>query len=219
MLINARLAAFGVAACVLTTIVSVPASAAALTVTTTVSVADIVPGLDDFTGGARNVPPFSAFSGDLAAGDDFDLTINFLPGEQLTINNLSFIWAFSYAFGGSSVVNGTGTLSLLDGSGTVLYASVSKTTDEGFAHFGQSFIKSDFIGLPTSVSFSGLRYVGKLNSYADPGVTSRTYNNPAFYFTADSFISTNLTQIPEPSSILLLATGTVLLLRRKFAQR
>jgi hypothetical protein len=188
--------------------------------TTTISVADIVPGLFGFTGGAQSSPPFSPISGVLAAGDTFDYTISFLPGQQLTINNLSFIWAFSYPAADSSSVNGTGTLSLLDGKGTALHTSNSKTSNEGSFHFGQQFAGSDFPGLPAVVSFSGLHYVGTLNSYAEASVTSRTYNNPGLFFNADSFSAGTIGTpvVPEPSSMVLFGGGALLLLSRKFSR-
>lgn len=181
-----------------------PAVAALVTVSTTLSTADIVPGLNGSTGGVQESPPFTPpFSVQLAEGDTFDYTISFLPGQQLTINNLSFIWAFSYAVE-SSDVTGTGSLSLLDSTGSALYTSNVKTDTEGAAHFGQQFSNSDFTSLPASVTFSGLRYVGTVDDYLEPGVTVRTYNDPAFYFNADGYSA-----VPEPTTMV---AGALLLL-------
>lgn len=70
------------------------ASAATITVKTTLNVADIEAGKSGFTGGVQGAPPFSpGFSVQLAERDVFDFTIDF-GGGQLTIDNLSFIWAF-----------------------------------------------------------------------------------------------------------------------------
>jgi hypothetical protein len=81
-----------------------------------------------------------------------------------------------------------------------------KTVTEGVAHFGQFFNNSDFPSLPASVTFSGLHYVGTVNYYVDPTVTVRTYDDPAFYFNADSYTTT---PVPEPTTMV---AGALLLL-------
>jgi hypothetical protein len=183
-----------------------PAMAAMVSVNTTLDVADIVAGLNGFTGGVQGSPPFSPpFSVQMSAGDTFNYTINFLPGQQLTINNLSQIWAFSYA-DLSTDVNGTGSLSLLDSTGAAIYTSNVKTDTEGSVHFGQFFSNTDFPSLPASVTFSGLHYVGTVNYYVDPTVTVRTYDDPAFYFSAGSYTTT---PVPEPTTMV---AGALLLL-------
>jgi hypothetical protein len=181
-----------------------PAMATIVSVTTTVDVADIVAGGVGF--GVQESPPFSPpFSVQLSAGDTFDYTINFLPGQQLTINNPTLLWAFSYA-DSSTDVNGTGSLSLLDSTGAAIYTSNMKTDTEGSAHFGQFFSNTEFPSLPASVTFSGLHYVGTVNYYVDPTITVRTYNDPAFYFSAASFTTT---AVPEPTTMV---AGALLLL-------
>lgn len=189
-----------------------PAMAVTATVTavatTTLDVTKIVAGQNGFTGGVQNAPPFSPFEVQLAVGDTFDFTINFLSGQQLTVNNLSFIWAYSYA-DIATKVTGTGSLSLLGANGDALFTSVSKTTTEGDVHFGQQFNGSDFTSLPNSVTFSGLHYVGMVDSYEDSGVTTRTYADPGFFFTADSFTTT--TPVPEPEAYAMLMAGLGLL--------
>ncbi len=178
-----------------------PATAATVEVNTTLSVFDIVP-TDDWTGAAEGSPPFSPFSVELEAGDTFEFTISFLQGQQLTIDNLSFIWAFSYADTVSDAT-GTGSLALLDANGDALLTSNVITGTEGSIHFGQQFSDSDFDNLPDSVTFSGLRYAGTLEAYSDPVVISRTYASPAFLFTADSFVAS----VPEPETIAMLIAG------------
>jgi hypothetical protein len=212
MIRKISLAALAIAFAVLCTVAVTPAMAGVVTVTTTLDVNDIQAG--SFTGGVQGAPPFSPFSVDLSAGDTFDYTIDFLPGQELTINNLSMIWAFSYADSSTDVV-GTGALSLLGPTGAPLYTSNTKTDTEGEVHFGQQFNGSDFPGLPASVTFAGLHYVGTVDQYVDPTVTVRTYNDPALYFNADSFS----TGVPEPSSMLLLGTGLLVFggtFKRKF---
>jgi hypothetical protein len=194
-----------------------PAMAETITVTTTLNVADIASG-NGWTGGVQNSPPFSPpFSVQLSAGDTFDFTILFALDQQLTINNLSFIWAFSYA-DLSTDVTGTGSLSLLNSTGAALYTSNLKTDTEGSAHFGQQFNNTDFTDLPTSVTFSGLHYVGTVDSYADTNVTKRTYSDPAFFFSADSYTTT--APVPVPAAIWLLGSGLLGLagLRKKIKE-
>ncbi len=196
-----RLSTLAYAVAVAGSTLVVPATAETIKVDTTLSVTDIVP-TDDWTGAAEGSPPFSPFSVELAAGDTFEFTISFLQGQQLTIDNFSFIWAFSYA-NESSDVTGTGSLALLDANGNALYTSHVITSTEGSIHFGQQLSSSDFDGLPDSVTFSGLRYVGTVESYSDPLVTSRTYASPAFLFSADSFVAS----VPEPETVAMLIAG------------
>lgn len=187
-----------------------PAMASTATVTTTLNVADIQAGLYGFTGGAQGSPPFTPpFSVELSAGDTFDFTINFEPGQKITINNLSFIWAFSYTqFDSGTSVTGTGSLSFLDSNGAALYTSNIKTDTEGAYHFGQNFNDSDFNSLPASVTFSGLHYVGTVDSYSDPVVLVRTYNKPALFFNADSYTAM---PVPESETYAMLIAGLGLL--------
>lgn len=157
-------------------------------------------GWRDFTSTGGAFSP--DFSFDLSAGDSLDFTAQFLPGQQVTLTNASTIWLLSYATaGGATDVNSTGSVSLLDASGASIYTSNIKTDDEGTAHFGQYFSASDFSGLPTTVTFSGVRYVGTLNSYADPTVTTRTYADPQITFGGDA------AAVPEPGTWALMILG------------
>ena len=195
------------------------AHAAVATVQLTLDVSDLTPGKDGFTGGARGTPPFAApFSVTLAEGDTLDMTIDFVGNQTVTINDLSFIWAFSFA-SASSDVSGTGTFTFLDTAGAPVLMSQSKTDTEGSVHFGQQFIASDFTGgLPSSITFGGLHYVGVLNDYLTPGVTSATYNDPALYFNARSFTTdTPPGTVSEPGGALLAALGFGALVRRRRA--
>jgi hypothetical protein len=151
-----------------------------------------------------------AFNGgvnfDLAEGDALDFTIDFLGAQTLTLTNASFLWAFIYSGSPVSDVTGTGTLSLLDGSGTAFLTSNSKTSTEGSVHFGQQFNPADFTGgLPASLTFSGLRFVGTLDDYVEVGVTTRNYNNPAFFLNTDEAIIGGA--VPEPGTWALMIGG------------
>lgn len=175
------------------------ASANTIAVTVHLDVANIAP--DGGLTGAQGFGPSGfedPFSVELAEGDTFDFTILF--NGTLTLDNPTFLWAYSYA-NISSDVQGTGTLQLLDGLGSPLFVSAAKTDTEGSAHFGQQFGPSDFASLPASLTFSGLRYIGTVEDYVEPGVTVRTYNNPAFFFTADNF---TVESVPDAGSAMLL---------------
>jgi hypothetical protein len=162
-------------------------------------------GWRDFTttGGAFS----PTFTFELSAGDTLDFTANFLAGQSVTLTDASTLWLFSYeTAGGSSNVNSTGTLALLDAAGNPLYTSNVKTDDEGSAHFGQDFNTTDFTALPSTVTFSGLRYVGTLNHYDDPTVSVRTYADPQVVFGGSDAIVTG-GGVPEPATWGLMLVG------------
>ena len=157
--------------------------------------------------GWQSPPAFNGgYSVALAVGDTFDFTIDFLGAQTLTTNNLSVIWAFSYANGAPSTVDGTGTFSFLDAGGNAFLMSNSKSSSEGSVHFGQLFGGGDFAGgLPSSLTFSGVRYVGTLTGYDEPGLTTRDYDNPAFFLNADT--ATIGGAVPEPAAWALMLAG------------
>ena len=159
-----------------------------------------------FTAGWRGFGSFSpAFSFELAAGDSLDYTIDFKGEQTLTLTNPTFFWAFSYATSGESTgANGTGTLTLLDTAGAPIFTTSVKTDDEGAVHFGQQFSDADFGGLPGVLTFGGLRYVGTLDGYDDPGVTVRTYADPQVLFNADGAL---VGGVPEPAAWTLMIAG------------
>lgn len=167
----------------------------------TLDTASIVPGGSGFTGNATSgfTPPFSV---DLAEGDTFDLTIDFAGSQTLTIDGLDLIWAFSFA-DVSSEVEGTGKFQFLNADGSVLLESLEKTDVEGSVHFGQFFFASDFSSLPTSITFGGVRYVGTVVDYLEPGVTTRSYNAPGLSFESTGFT----TAVPEPGTWALMLAG------------
>jgi uncharacterized protein (TIGR03382 family) len=181
-----------------------PAAAATATVAVTLDVSQITDTGNGFTGTAQGAPAFApAFTFDLAEGDTLDYTVQFLGGQSLTLFNPSLLWSLVFVTDVSSDVTATGTLSLLDAAGAALYTSSPKTDTEGVAHVGQYFGVDDFTALPTTLSFSGLRYVGTVVDYVEPGVTTRNYADPAFSFSADSFVAT----VPEPGAAALMWAG------------
>jgi hypothetical protein len=148
-------------------------------------------------------PPFSV---DIAEGDTFDLTIDFVGQQQLTLTGPVTIWALAY---GSPVsqVTGTGTLSLLDTSGAVILTSNVKTDTEGDVHFGQYFNDPDFAGgLPGTLTFGGVHYVGTLDDYADPALTSRTYDQGVSLVLDARGISVSQ-GVPEPGAWAMALLG------------
>ncbi len=157
--------------------------------------------------GWQGSPAFNGgFNVALAAGDVFDFTVDFLGAQTLTVANLSFIWAFSFSSGAPSAVTGTGQFSFLDANGNAFLTSNVKTDTEASVHFGQFFGSGDFTsGLPGSLTFSGVRYVGTLDAYGDSSVISRDYANPALYLTADSALVGGA--VPEPASWALMIAG------------
>ncbi len=157
-----------------------------------------------------------AFSVPLEVGDVFDFTMNFLPGQTLTMSNPQMFWAFSFA-DVTSDVQGTGQLTLLDAAGLPLLVSDMKTDTEGAVHFGQFFYSSDFTGgLPSSVTIGGLHYVGTVDAYVEPGVTVRQYADPRLTLSAGS-VTVNAVPEPTPSLMLLAGLAAGVLLKRRRA--
>ena len=154
--------------------------------------------------GWQGDPAFSpAYSVELAEGDIFDLTIDFAGSQSLTLTNTNLLWAFSYSSGDSTDVTGTGTLSLLDADGNAFAVSDQMTSTEGEVHFGQSFTDAQFGGLLTGpVTFYGVRYLGLLEDYVDPAITSRIYDTPGFYYSADA-----VNAVPEPATWAMMLGG------------
>jgi hypothetical protein len=160
--------------------------------------------------GWQDTPAFNGgFNVPIANGDTFDFTIHFLARQSITVTNLSFVWAYSYA-DTSTDVNATGTITFLDATGSPLLTSDQVTDEEGAAHLGQNFYSFNFTGaggLPTTFTFYGVHYIGTVNNYIDPTITTRNYDEPAFIFGADS---TSI-YVPEPSSFALIGLGGIAL--------
>ena len=173
---------------------STQAATNVVSVTLDVSIPPAMPG-----GGFAywdNIGP--AFAVTLAAGDTLDLTVNFGPGQSLTLTDPSMLWVYSYADLETNVL-ATGQLTVLDAQGAAILTSNMKSDEEGVAHFGQFFYDPDFAGgLPSTLTFSGLRYVGTVDGYADAGVSSRNHSTGSFAYTA---------AVPEPETLALMLAG------------
>jgi hypothetical protein len=201
---------FAVCAVISATVFSAPTYAANIVVNQTLDITKPMVGTFPTFYGWQGTPAFDGgFNVAIAEGDTFDFTIDFLGSQTLTLNNPTMVWAFSFA-DISSPVTGTGTFSFLDDSGLPILTSNTKTDTEEFVHFGQSFDGSDFTGgLPSSITFSGVRYSGTLDDYIEPGITTRNYNTPGFMI---------VSSVPEPETYAMLLAGLGILgfsLRRK----
>jgi hypothetical protein len=184
---------------------SVRASAATITVEQTL---DITKTKNvNFGVGFQGWQDSPAFNGgvdvQIAPGDTLDFTIKFLTGQSLSLTNPTFAWALLLTNSPNpSEVNGTGTLSFLDAAGVPILTSNSRTDDEGDAHFGQQYGGGDFSGgLPASLTFSGVHYVGVLNSYAVPTEADRHYVSVSFIY--------GVASVPEPSTFALIGIGVL----------
>lgn len=180
----------------------------------------------------------------LAAGDTFVATVNFRGldprPQELTLNDMSVIFPYFHQFScdnldchamsaDASEVYQTGKIEFLDGDGNVIATSNLVSSLEGVhhpidgryfdAHAGQYFTAPD---LPDgSLTFSGFRYTGMLDAYAEPRELPITYfPDVRFYFQADSYSTNVLTGVPEPATWGLMIAGLGLVglgLRRRRA--
>ncbi|WP_174275315.1 PEPxxWA-CTERM sorting domain-containing protein [Sphingomonas bacterium] len=144
----------------------------------------------------------------IAAGDTLDFTINFAGNESITLNGDRKFFAELQTAAGQAQANAnmTGTLYLL---GTNY--SMTKTGTEGTDHVGEQYVLADInaAGLPSTVTFNGLRWVGTINSY-DSGVTSRLYDLPSFSVTASGAAVINGSAagaVPEPATWGMMVLG------------
>ena len=191
------------------------AQAATVTVNVTLDTAGIVeqaPGSGFF--GVQGSPSFTPAVGfALAVGDTLDYSIDFLGTQTLAITGVDSLWGLVYSSsGGEQDTSVRGSMTLLSTSGAVLWTSATKTDLEGSVHVGQFFFAFEFPGLPADETLGGLRYVGTVLSYTprnpgvDPVITTRDYNQPGFYFGAQSYLAA----VPEPASSASLLGGLVL---------
>jgi len=200
------------AICVAALLAAAPAAASAATavvnVTMDLTQSGFAPTGFTYAQGSPSFSP-STISVDLAEGDTLDFTIDFLGLQQLTLTNPNMIWGLIYATS-SSNVTGTGTLSLLDTGGNVILASGPKTDTEGAVHFGQYFYGPDFAGgLPSSLTFGGLHYVGTVDDYVDPATTSRTYTVAGLVIDSGANSYSVAAGVPEPAAWTVMLLGMV----------
>jgi PEP-CTERM motif len=160
--------------------------------------------------GAQDLPAFTSKAPiSLAVGDTLDYTVDFQGAQTVTLSNPASFWALIYSnSGGSQNTTMTGVVSLLDSSGAVLFTSSTLSTTEAQVHVGQFAPAGFFAGLPTTVTFGGVRWVGTVDSYApygagDPTITSRDYETPGLFFRGSSFV----TSVPEPGTWALMLGG------------
>jgi hypothetical protein len=153
-------------------------------------------------------PAFSpAFNVNLAAGDTFDYTIEFMGGQQLTVQNLSQIFGSIWTtnFLQAANISQTATLTLLSATGSLVYTSPVISHFDGSVHAGEVFYGNELTGLPSTVTFGGLHYVGTVNGY-DGGYTTRNYDTPYFSVYGNS-VALSIAAVPEPSSWAMMILG------------
>lgn len=193
---------FSACAVIAATVLSAPTYATNIVVNQTLDITQPMVGIFPGFFGWQGTPAFDGgFNVAIDEGDTFDFTIDFLSSQTLTLNNPTQVWAFAFTDQDSDVT-ATGTFSFLDAAGLPFLTSNVKTDTEGAIHFGQYFRDNDFAGgLPSSITFSGVRYSGTLDDYIDAGVTTKSYNVPVFMISA----------VPEPETYAMLLTGLGLL--------
>ena len=99
--------------------------------------------------------------------------------------------------------------------GVPFLTSNTLTDTEGDVHLGQFFDGTDFPGgLPASLTFSGLHYVGRVDDYVVVGQIAKRYNNPALYVTADEVLIDGVVPEPPTAPMILAAYGSAVSLVR-----
>jgi len=179
-----------------------PARAATVAVTETLDLAQVTAGAGSLA--ALGPPEFEAGPAfTLAEGDALSLTVDFAGAQSVTLVNASLAWAYAFSTTTESDVLQAGTISFLDARGGVIASSAVKTDVEGTVHVGQVFSGVDLAGLPSTLTFFGVRYDGTLLDYLNPAVTQGTYAVPGLSLGGDSI----MLAVPEPATGLLLPAG------------
>lgn len=148
-----------------------------------------------------------AFEVDVAEGDTLNITLDFLGQQQLTATNIdsAFLSIWTKNFDQSDGITSTGNLSFLDSNGASVFTTPTVTDTDGSIHAGQYLFGSDFGALPSSISFSGLRWSGTVDDYGF--YATRTYAVPNFYINAENVELSIAQGVPEPTTWALLIGG------------
>jgi len=156
------------------------------------------------------------FSVDLAIGDTLDLTVDFLDDQQLTVTNLRSIFPSIWTnaqYNNPSNITQSGMLSFLNSLGSVIYTSplISKTEPlisrtDGGVHAGQFVDEDELPGLPSTFTFSSVRWLGTVDSY-DGVITTRNYTSPGFYVGVERTLISNSGAVPEPATWAMMIIG------------
>lgn len=150
---------------------------------------------------------FTPINVDIAEGDTWNFTVDFLGSQTLTVTGLSAVWLLSFA-NLSSPVEATGTLSFLDVNGNTIFETAPKNDVESAVHLGQYFSGVDLAGISSPITFGGVRYSGKVIDYQQAGVISRTYDSPYLEIRAtETVLSTAVSAVPEPATWAMMISG------------
>lgn len=144
----------------------------------------------------------------VAEGDTFEWTIDFLDEQSFTVSGLEVISQNMHIPkpGGTFVpTTMTGGFDFLGAAGEVLYSTADFTLDTFYDSVGQVFQTPQLGALPSNFTFYGVRYSGVLENYGKPGYVTRAYDNPEFQIGAAS-VKVNA-GVPEPGAWALMILG------------
>ena len=190
------------AAALAAVLVAGSASAATVTVNSTIDLWKASIGNSMFVGGffgetqaSPPVPPFS-----VSEGDTLVWNADFAGNTQLTVTNMTFLAALFAKTDASPYSNATltGRIDLLSSTGQVAFTIAKTYEDCGICTaFGQ-FDFPNAQPIP-SVTFAGLRYTGAISDYSTPGVTTMTFNGPSFGVMAQGPITMSTFTVNDPA--------------------
>ena len=195
------------------------ASAATVTVNSTIDLSKASIGNSMFVGGffgeTQAAPPVAPFS--VSEGDTLVWNADFAGKTQLTVTDMTFLEALFAKTAASPYSNATltGRIDLLSSTGQVAFTIAKTYEDCGICTaFGQ-FDFPNAQPIP-SVTFAGFRYTGEISNYSTPGITTMTFDGPSFGVMArgpilvDTFVVNNPPgpgAIPEPTTWALMIGG------------